>query len=128
MEAFPNLAVAIGILVSVINPCFIDVHYLSRCFGLQSHLKLLAFEWIALLIAVSLFFSTDSQLLQRITDVLLCHTFSPQGCHLPLSLTAMLLDKLLEPSPVRDFMSTPLLIVPHRSTLPGLGFSFEPLV
>jgi hypothetical protein len=47
------------------------------------------------------FFSTQSQFLQRIADVLLRHVISPQPCHLALGLAPVLFDKFLKALPNR---------------------------
>ena len=62
LEALPDLAVAIGIILSIIDACFINVYHLSSSEGLQSFLKFLTLEVIPFSIAVGLFFRLNLSL------------------------------------------------------------------
>jgi hypothetical protein len=93
MEALPNLAVPIGILVSVVDAYFIYVHNPTAGYSLQSLLEFLTLEVIPFLIAVRFFLTTYAYLTQRITYVLLRQVVSPQRSQLRLGLIPMLLHK-----------------------------------
>ena len=55
MKTLPNRAVAIGVVLAIINPCFVNVHPLRNRLSLQSLPKLLALQLISFAIPVSLF-------------------------------------------------------------------------
>jgi len=61
IEAFPNLAVAVGIVISIIDACFIDIGDLMRQLVLQSFLKRFSPEVNAITLTPDVFFFDSSQ-------------------------------------------------------------------
>src|SRR4028118_465670 len=79
LEALPNFAVAVGVIVSIINACFIHINNLPNCFCLQPLLELLPLEFIPFSIAVGLFLRVRLSFC-RASLMFCCVTPSPHNC------------------------------------------------